>query len=57
MTVKTENWQHPQVKKWIMRLRTWECCGLMWELMLSYRWPEREKWNPVCPTCGETIHE
>lgn len=54
MTVRTEQWQHPEVKKWVFKLRIWECCGLEWQLLLSKRWPTRESWNPTCPKCGET---
>lgn len=41
---------------WVVRkhfYRRWECCGLVWELLLSNRYPWRYNWNPVCPECGK----
>jgi len=34
-------------------LRTWYCCGLQWELLLSSRYPKRYKYNPRCSKCGK----
>ena len=36
--------------KWL--LREWVCCGNLWQLLLSKRFPERYDWRPVCPNCG-----
>jgi len=48
MTRTDERWHF-----WI--LRTWWCCGLRWELLLSKRYPERYKYKgPTCPRCGAT---
>jgi hypothetical protein len=33
------------------KMREWECCGHVWQLLLSSKFPERNKWTPVCPTC------
>lgn len=33
-------------------LREWECCGLLWQLLLGKNWPGRLQWNPICPACG-----
>ena len=35
------------------RLREWECCGFLWQIILSPLYPERDLWSPVCPACGE----
>ena len=32
-------------------LRTWSCCGLRWELLMSKRFPNREDFAPTCPRC------
>jgi hypothetical protein len=46
------------VKRWssgryAFRLKTWRCCGLLWEELLSARFPGRDgKRDPACPTCG-----
>lgn len=29
----------------------WECCGYIWQLLLSWRYPERPFWHPKCPKC------
>lgn len=29
----------------------WRCCGWLWELIPSRRFPERNDHQPVCPTC------
>lgn len=31
--------------------RTWKCCGLQWDLLLSRLYPKRYSWKPVCPIC------
>ena len=51
MTKADSLWSHPN-GRWKFRLRTWECCGLMWELFLSKNYPGRETWGPTCPKCG-----
>ena len=33
-------------------LRQWTCCGNLWELYLSRRYPERYEWEPVCEECS-----
>jgi hypothetical protein len=30
----------------------WECCGLLWQLIISRLFPERDVWFPTCPECG-----
>ena len=30
----------------------WECCGLIWQLLMWRGQPKRKKWAPQCPTCG-----
>jgi hypothetical protein len=35
------------------RVREWNCCGHLWQLLLSRRFPERYVWKPTCPTCGK----
>jgi hypothetical protein len=32
-------------------VREWSCCGLVWQLILSARYPERRTWTPTCPHC------
>lgn len=39
------------------RLRHWTCCGQVWELLLSRRYPERETWQPVCDKCNKRDEE
>lgn len=34
-----------------------ECCGLIWELLLSRKWLERYCFKPVCPRCEGSSHE
>jgi len=41
--------------KYAFKVRVWNCCENLWELLLSSRYPERYTWKPVCPTCGSTI--
>lgn len=39
------------------QLIEWRCCGNLWQLLLSIRYPERQNWQPICPNCrtkGET---
>src|SRR5262245_7991102 len=43
-------WQHP-TQGWSFGLATHRCCGLQWEILLSRRYPDRER-TPVCPQCG-----
>lgn len=31
------------------KMRECQCCG---KLLLSFRYPERYGWSPVCPDCG-----
>lgn len=31
----------------------WRCCGWLWELIPSRRYPERNDSKPKCPTCGK----
>lgn len=38
---------------WVMR--EWHCCGHVWQLLLSRRWPMRALWAPVCPDCGASL--
>jgi hypothetical protein len=39
--------------RYAFRLKTWRCCGLLWEELLSARFPGRDgELDPVCPTCG-----
>jgi len=33
-------------------IMVWECCGHLWELIISPRFPERLDARPVCPSCG-----
>ena len=40
-------------KHWTMR--EWRCCNHVWQLLLSRLYPERETWQPICPTCGGTM--
>jgi hypothetical protein len=42
-----------QNEKYRFRCREWFCCGHVWQLLLSRRYPEREVWKPTCPTCGK----
>jgi len=46
------------IKKWVKTPRggffEWRCCGLLWELIPSRKYPDRYHWNPVCPKCGKT---
>lgn len=42
---------HSKFQKW--PLREWRCCGHLWQLLLSPRYPERYRWFPICPRCGE----
>jgi hypothetical protein len=35
-------------------LREWTCCGYLWQLLMSRRYPERYGWAPQCPRCGDT---
>lgn len=32
-------------------LKTWECCGLRWELIVSPQFKDRDFWEPICPIC------
>ena len=50
--MKYRFWKH-KVKHWTFTVKEWECCGHIWQLLLSKRYPERFNWMPVCPTCGE----
>jgi hypothetical protein len=34
------------------RCMQWECCGFLWQLIISRLFPERDVWFPVCPKCG-----
>jgi len=34
------------------RMMEWECCGLLWQLLISRLFPERDSWFPECPKCG-----
>jgi len=34
----------------------WKCCGNLWQLILTPKFPDRANWNPVCPNCGKTIN-
>jgi hypothetical protein len=34
------------------RCMQWECCGFLWQLLMSRLFPERNIWFPVCPKCG-----
>ena len=47
MTIRTYRIRH-----WTVR--EWQFCGLLWRLILSPRWPDREHWKPGCPVCGLT---
>jgi hypothetical protein len=31
----------------------WDCCGNVWQLVMSKRFPERRKWRPECQICKE----
>lgn len=31
----------------------WECCGLIFELMLSRLFEDRYQYAPTCPFCGQ----
>ena len=33
------------------KVREWECCGNLWQIILSKKFPERYKWRPTCPNC------
>ncbi len=35
------------------RMMVWLCCGYVWQLVISSRYPDRDGWAPVCPNCGE----
>jgi hypothetical protein len=35
--------------------REWECCGVIWQLLLSRLFPERDSWSPKCPKCGDEM--
>jgi len=36
-------------------VRTWKCCGNIWELLISKRtFKYRVGWKPICPDCGST---
>lgn len=39
-----------KVKRW--KLREWYCCDNIWQLLLSSLFPERNKFQPLCPKCG-----
>jgi rRNA maturation protein Nop10 len=39
-------------KKYSWRCKQWKCCGHIWQLLLSNRFPERYTWRPICPDCG-----
>ena len=51
----SETWWHHPDGRWKFRLREWSCCRLIWQLLLSHKWPEREKWSPRCPLCGAVM--
>jgi hypothetical protein len=38
-------------------VREWHCCGLVWQLCLSPRWPQRWRWHPRCPRCHRRYGE
>src|SRR4030042_5944020 len=35
------------------RTKEWTCCGNVWQLTMSTRFPGRVQWSPVCPGCGK----
>jgi len=40
--------------RWLdYRTKQWECCGNIWQLMMSRLYPERYHWFSVCPFCGK----
>ena len=41
--------RHRQYRFWFVE---WSCCGHLWQLLLSKRYPERRTWVPTCPICG-----
>lgn len=36
------------------RIMVWECCGHIWQLMMSRLYPDRVDWAPECPSCRKT---
>lgn len=35
-------------ERWIWQ---WRCCGHLWELIPAWRYPNRNDFQPTCPTC------
>lgn len=33
------------------KVKQWECCGLLWQLVVTPQFKSRDKWEPVCPAC------
>src|SRR5688572_20201196 len=36
-------------------LREWKCCRLTWQLIITPRYPQRNRWQPTCPKCGGSM--
>jgi hypothetical protein len=47
-------WKH-RVGRFTFTVKEWSCCENLWQLLLSSKYPERNRWSPVCPTCGSII--
>ena len=41
--------------RWIWE---WRCtlCGYLWQVIPSRKFPERERFQPRCPSCGDQPH-
>lgn len=33
----------------------WKCCELLWELIPSRLFPERNKFKIICPNCNQPV--
>jgi len=48
--MKTRFWKHKS-GRFKFTVKEWSCCGYIWQLFLSRRFPERFNWTPICPKC------
>jgi len=36
------------------RIKIWECCGNVWQLIIIDKFPNRKNWSPKCDGCGKS---